>query len=171
VIASLPAASLIRIGNFFNSEILAVSTDLPWAIIFSPGRQSCQRRSNALRGSFLLAGIRYSVHPLMENRDHQNSRPHSWRRSCNTFHGAIFDRVCKGRTGFVRARHAPQSGPTAERSVYSVWTCSTMQTKESNADRILDAKLFNEAAVSASYPHTFECGQALEKAFAVRQGN
>lgn len=34
VIASLPAASLIRIGNFFNSEILGVPTNLPWAIIF-----------------------------------------------------------------------------------------------------------------------------------------
>jgi prolipoprotein diacylglyceryl transferase len=34
VVASLPAASLIRIGNFFNSEILGVPTSLPWAIIF-----------------------------------------------------------------------------------------------------------------------------------------
>ena len=34
VIASLPAASLIRIGNFFHSEILGVPTNLPWAIIF-----------------------------------------------------------------------------------------------------------------------------------------
>jgi prolipoprotein diacylglyceryl transferase len=34
VIASLPAASLIRIGNFFNSEILGVPSNLPWAIIF-----------------------------------------------------------------------------------------------------------------------------------------
>jgi prolipoprotein diacylglyceryl transferase len=34
VIASLPAAGLIRIGNFFNSEILGVPTNLPWAIIF-----------------------------------------------------------------------------------------------------------------------------------------
>jgi phosphatidylglycerol:prolipoprotein diacylglycerol transferase len=35
VIASLPAASLIRIGNFFNSEILGVPTSLPLAIIFA----------------------------------------------------------------------------------------------------------------------------------------
>jgi prolipoprotein diacylglyceryl transferase len=34
VIASLPAAGLIRIGNLFNSEILGVPTNLPWAIIF-----------------------------------------------------------------------------------------------------------------------------------------
>jgi prolipoprotein diacylglyceryl transferase len=34
VIASLPAAGLIRIGNFFNSEILGEPTNLPWAIIF-----------------------------------------------------------------------------------------------------------------------------------------
>ena len=34
VIASLPAASLIRIGNLFNSEILGVPSDLPWAIVF-----------------------------------------------------------------------------------------------------------------------------------------
>jgi len=34
VIASLPAAGLIRIGNFFNSEILGIPTNLPWAIIF-----------------------------------------------------------------------------------------------------------------------------------------
>lgn len=34
VIASLPAASFIRIGNLFNSEILGVPSDLPWAIIF-----------------------------------------------------------------------------------------------------------------------------------------
>jgi prolipoprotein diacylglyceryl transferase len=34
VIASLPAASLIRIGNLFNSEILGVPTNLPWAIVF-----------------------------------------------------------------------------------------------------------------------------------------
>jgi prolipoprotein diacylglyceryl transferase len=34
VIASLPAAGLIRIGNLFNSEILGAPTNLPWAIIF-----------------------------------------------------------------------------------------------------------------------------------------
>jgi prolipoprotein diacylglyceryl transferase len=34
VIASLPAAGLIRIGNLFNSEILGVPTDHPWAIVF-----------------------------------------------------------------------------------------------------------------------------------------
>jgi phosphatidylglycerol---prolipoprotein diacylglyceryl transferase len=34
VIASLPAASLIRVGNFFNSEILGGATNRPWAIIF-----------------------------------------------------------------------------------------------------------------------------------------
>jgi prolipoprotein diacylglyceryl transferase len=34
VIASLPAAGLIRLGNFYNSEILGVPTNLPWAIIF-----------------------------------------------------------------------------------------------------------------------------------------
>jgi prolipoprotein diacylglyceryl transferase len=34
VIASLPAAGLIRIGNLFNSEILGKPTNLPWAIIF-----------------------------------------------------------------------------------------------------------------------------------------
>lgn len=35
VIASLPAAGLIRIGNLFNSEILGEPTNLPWAIIFT----------------------------------------------------------------------------------------------------------------------------------------
>jgi prolipoprotein diacylglyceryl transferase len=34
VIASLPAAALIRMGNFFNSEIVGVPTDRPWAIVF-----------------------------------------------------------------------------------------------------------------------------------------
>lgn len=34
-IAALPAASLIRTGNFFNSEILGVPSNLPWAIIFA----------------------------------------------------------------------------------------------------------------------------------------
>jgi prolipoprotein diacylglyceryl transferase len=34
VIASLPAAAMIRVGNLFNSEILGVPTNLPWAIIF-----------------------------------------------------------------------------------------------------------------------------------------
>jgi prolipoprotein diacylglyceryl transferase len=34
VIATLPAAGLIRIGNFFNSEILGVPTNLPWAVVF-----------------------------------------------------------------------------------------------------------------------------------------
>ena len=34
VIATLPAAGLIRIGNFFNSEILGVPTNLRWAVIF-----------------------------------------------------------------------------------------------------------------------------------------
>jgi prolipoprotein diacylglyceryltransferase len=34
VIPSLLVASLIRIGNFFNSEILGVPTNLPWAVIF-----------------------------------------------------------------------------------------------------------------------------------------
>ena len=31
-IAALPAASLIRVGNFFNSEALGVPTNLPWAV-------------------------------------------------------------------------------------------------------------------------------------------
>ena len=34
-IAAMSAASFIRIGNFFNSEILGVPTDVPWAIIFA----------------------------------------------------------------------------------------------------------------------------------------
>ena len=34
VIASLPAAGLIRVGNFFNSEIVGTPTNVPWAIIF-----------------------------------------------------------------------------------------------------------------------------------------
>jgi prolipoprotein diacylglyceryltransferase len=33
-IAVLPAAGLIRIGNLFNSEIVGMPTNLPWAIIF-----------------------------------------------------------------------------------------------------------------------------------------
>ena len=33
-IPALLAAALIRIGNFFNSEILGVPSNLPWAIIF-----------------------------------------------------------------------------------------------------------------------------------------
>ncbi len=33
--ASMAAASLIRIGNFFNSEIVGVPTHVPWAIIFT----------------------------------------------------------------------------------------------------------------------------------------
>lgn len=33
-IAALPAASLIRIGNLLNSEIVGLPTNLPWAIIF-----------------------------------------------------------------------------------------------------------------------------------------
>jgi phosphatidylglycerol---prolipoprotein diacylglyceryl transferase len=34
-IPSLLAASLIRIGNFFNSEILGTPSKLPWAIVFA----------------------------------------------------------------------------------------------------------------------------------------
>ncbi len=34
-VAATIAASLIRIGNFFNSEILGIPTDVPWAIIFA----------------------------------------------------------------------------------------------------------------------------------------
>ena len=34
-IAILPAAALIRIGNFFNSEILGVPSNVPWAVIFA----------------------------------------------------------------------------------------------------------------------------------------
>ena len=33
-IAALPAASLIRLGNFFNSEVLGLPTNLSWAVIF-----------------------------------------------------------------------------------------------------------------------------------------
>ena len=33
-IACLPAATMIRIGNFFNSEIIGRPSDLPWAIVF-----------------------------------------------------------------------------------------------------------------------------------------
>lgn len=29
------AASLIRLGNFFNSEILGIPTDVPWAVVFA----------------------------------------------------------------------------------------------------------------------------------------
>ncbi len=34
-IAILPAAALIRIGNFFNSEIIGVPSTAPWAVIFA----------------------------------------------------------------------------------------------------------------------------------------
>lgn len=34
-IATAPAAALIRLGNFFNSEILGVPTDVPWAVVFA----------------------------------------------------------------------------------------------------------------------------------------
>ncbi len=34
-VAATIAASFIRIGNFFNSEILGVPTDVPWAIVFA----------------------------------------------------------------------------------------------------------------------------------------
>jgi prolipoprotein diacylglyceryl transferase len=34
-IACLPAAAMIRIGNFFNSEIVGRPSDLPWAIVFA----------------------------------------------------------------------------------------------------------------------------------------
>lgn len=34
-IAILPAAALIRIGNFFNSEIIGVPSTVPWAVVFA----------------------------------------------------------------------------------------------------------------------------------------
>lgn len=34
-VSCILGASLIRIGNFFNSEILGLPTDVPWAIIFA----------------------------------------------------------------------------------------------------------------------------------------
>lgn len=34
VIATLPAAGLIRVGNFFNSEIIGMPTNMPWAVVF-----------------------------------------------------------------------------------------------------------------------------------------
>ena len=33
-VAVMPAAAFIRLGNFFNSEILGVPTDLPWGVVF-----------------------------------------------------------------------------------------------------------------------------------------
>lgn len=33
-ITAAPAAALIRLGNFFNSEIIGVPTDVPWAVVF-----------------------------------------------------------------------------------------------------------------------------------------
>jgi prolipoprotein diacylglyceryl transferase len=35
VIASLPAAALIRVGNFFNSEIIGLPATVTWAVIFA----------------------------------------------------------------------------------------------------------------------------------------
>jgi phosphatidylglycerol---prolipoprotein diacylglyceryl transferase len=34
-IPCLLAAALIRVGNFFNSEIIGTPSDLPWAIVFA----------------------------------------------------------------------------------------------------------------------------------------
>ena len=34
-IPCLFAAALIRVGNFFNSEILGVPSNLPWAVVFA----------------------------------------------------------------------------------------------------------------------------------------
>ncbi len=34
-IACLPAVAMIRVGNFFNSEILGLPSNLPWAIVFA----------------------------------------------------------------------------------------------------------------------------------------
>jgi phosphatidylglycerol:prolipoprotein diacylglycerol transferase len=30
------AAALIRVGNFFNSEIIGTPSELPWAVVFAP---------------------------------------------------------------------------------------------------------------------------------------
>lgn len=34
-VSCILSASLVRIGNFFNSEILGVPTDVPWAVVFA----------------------------------------------------------------------------------------------------------------------------------------
>jgi prolipoprotein diacylglyceryltransferase len=34
-IPCLLAAALIRVGNFFNSEIIGTPSDLPWAVVFA----------------------------------------------------------------------------------------------------------------------------------------
>jgi phosphatidylglycerol---prolipoprotein diacylglyceryl transferase len=70
VMASLLAASLIRIGNVFNSEIVGVPTSLPWAIIFLRVDNIPRHPVMLSRSSRLCFRLRCPIHRLLENRDH-----------------------------------------------------------------------------------------------------
>lgn len=69
-------ASLIRLGNFFNSEIIGKPTDLPWAIIFErvdniPRHPSMLYESICYFLVFLILFYNYRKHGKDVNGNHQ----------------------------------------------------------------------------------------------------
>lgn len=51
-IAGMFAAGCIRLGNFFNSEIYGITTDVPWGVIFVRNQESFARHPTQLYESF-----------------------------------------------------------------------------------------------------------------------
>jgi hypothetical protein len=97
-IPSLLAASLIRIGNFFNSEILGTPSNLPWAVVFA-------RVDNIPR------------HPL-EDYNHSISRESLRHGVDDLFSRSLHDRVRQRKPGALREAHAFEHGTTSEHSLY-----------------------------------------------------
>ncbi|MBU1019286.1 MAG: prolipoprotein diacylglyceryl transferase [Patescibacteria group bacterium] len=57
VIAMPITAGFVRLGNFFNSEIIGRETDLPWGVVFARNGESFARHPSQLYEMILLWGI------------------------------------------------------------------------------------------------------------------
>ncbi len=64
-------AGCIRVGNFFNSEILGKPSDLPWAIVFKTVGETVPRHPAMLYESvsyFILSGLLYWLYKKTEGK-------------------------------------------------------------------------------------------------------
>lgn len=74
-IPSMLTAGFIRIGNFFNSEIIGHATDVPWAVVFKKIDLIPRHPSQIYEsiGYLAIAGIQYAAYRLSSRQPKEGS--------------------------------------------------------------------------------------------------
>ena len=136
-IPCLLAAALIRIGNFFNSEILGILKPAMGRRLRPRGQYS-PTSGDALRGGRVLCRFLRALRRLLEDRDHSISRQ-SLRHDLNDLLSRPFpDRVRQRKSGAIREPHAIEHGATDEHSLHPGWVCISSMRHEKRRKQMVN---------------------------------